>query len=151
MAYRPHITDAQQVFSDEEIIALMPKSFAFVAKLIGVAAALHFIDTYGGTSIFIPNKHALNIDHEITHIIGLKQLQLLADNLGNAYVEVPMGTPITVAMRNKSIRDLAEKRVSQSKLARKFGVTQRTIRNVVNGEEKPKIINEDQNYDLFND
>ena len=83
--------------------------------------------------------------------VGNVSLQLGEGLVGNAYVEVPMGTPITVAMRNKSIRDLAEKRVSQSKLARKFGVTQRTIRNVVNGEEKPKIINEDQNYDLFND
>ena len=56
MAYRPHITDAPQVFSDEEIINLMPKNFAFVAKLIGVESSLNLIHTHGGTSIFVPNK-----------------------------------------------------------------------------------------------
>ncbi|MDT1857134.1 transcriptional regulator, partial [Acinetobacter baumannii] len=48
MVYRPHITDAQQLFSDEELIALMPKNFAFVAKLIGVKPALSLIESYGG-------------------------------------------------------------------------------------------------------
>lgn len=150
MAYRPHITDAQQLFSDDEIIGLMPKNFAFVAKLIGVEAALQLIDAYGGTSIFIPNKHALNIEHDISRVISLKKLQLLSEQLGNNTVEIPMGSPIVVAMRNRMIRDLARKKESKPKIARKFGVTQRTIRTIVNCEEKLKL-NEDRNYDLFSD
>ena len=149
MAYRPHITDARQVFSDDEIVGLMPKNFAFIAKLVDVEAALQLIDAYGGTCIFIPAKHALNIEHEISRVIGLKKLQLLSEQLGNNTIEIPMGSPIVVAMRNRMIRDLAKKE-SKPKIARKFGVTQRTIRTIVNGEEKLKL-NEDKNYDLFTD
>lgn len=147
MAYRPHITDAPQVFTDEEIIGLMPRSYAFIAKIIGVEAALNLINTFGGTCVFIPAKHALNINHEITHVIGLKSLQILADHMGNETIEIPMGTPITIAMRNRAIRKLAKKE-SKTKLARKFNVTLRTIRAIVNGEEKLKI-KEDRNLDLF--
>lgn len=150
MAYRPHITDARQVFSDDEIVGLMPKNFAFVARLVGVDASLHMIDSYGGTNIFIPNKHALNIDHEISRVIGFKQLQMLSEQLGNNTIEVPMGSPIVLAMRNRMIRDMAKRKESNPKIARKFGVTMRTIRTIVNGEEKLKL-NEDKNYDLFAD
>lgn len=147
MAYRPHITDAQQVFTDDEIIGLMPKSFAFIAKLIGVSPALHLIDSYGGTNIFIPHRHALVIQHEIAQVIGFNKLNLLSEQLGNNTVEIPMGTPITIAMRNKMIREMAKKE-SKPKIARKFGVTMRTIRSIVNGDEKLKL-HEDRNLDLF--
>lgn len=148
MAYRPHITDAQQVFSDDEIIALMPKNFAFVAKLIGVEAALNMIQAYGGTNVFIPHRHALNINHDISGVISLKKLQILSEQLGNNTIEVPMGSPLVNAMRNKMIRNMANDGHSKPKIARKFGVTQRTIRTIVNGEEKLKL-NIDRNYDLF--
>lgn len=147
MAYRPHITDALQIFSDEEIINLMPKNFTFIAKLIGNEAALNLIHTYGGTSIFIPTKHALKINHDITNVVGLKAFQLLSNHLGNGTIEIPMGTPITVAMRNKAIREYAQKE-SKPKLARRFGLTLRSIRAILNNEEKPKI-SDNRNYDLF--
>ena len=51
MAYRPHITDAQQVFTDDEIINLMPKNFIFIARLIKVENALNLIDAFGGTKV----------------------------------------------------------------------------------------------------
>lgn len=147
MAYRPHITDATQVFSDEEIINLMPKNFSFVAQLLGAEASLHLIDAFGGTRIFIPSKHAINVNHTITHTVGLKSLQRLAEQLGKTYIEVPMGTPITIAMRNKAVRD-ASKKESNTKLARRFGLTLRSIRSILSNEEKLKS-NADTNYDLF--
>ena len=148
MAYRPHITDAPQVFSDEEIINLMPKNFAFIAKLIGVEASLNLIHTYGGTCVFIPTKHAVNINHDITHIISLSALKQLAEQRGGTYMEVPMGTPITIAMRNKAVRDYAQKEKSKPKLARHFGLTLRSIRTILSATEK-RPSNEAQNYDLF--
>ena len=148
MAYRPHITDAPQVFSDEEIINLMPKNFAFVAKLIGVESSLNLIHTYGGTSIFVPNKHALKINHDISHIIGLSSLKQLSEQLGGANIEIPMGTPITIAMRNKAVRDYAQKEKNKPKIARHFCLTLRSIRTILSATEK-RPNNEDRNYDLF--
>lgn len=148
MAYRPHIQDAQQLLTEEEIIGLMPKSFAFVAKLIGVEAALTLIHTYGGTNIFIPNKHAMNINHPITHQIGLNKLHLLAEHFGNINLEIPMGEPVMMAMRNKMIKEGASKKESKTKLARKFGLTVRRIRGIVN-EDKPLKLNQEKNLDLF--
>ncbi|MCJ0830417.1 transcriptional regulator, partial [Acinetobacter sp. NIPH1876] len=118
MAYRPHITDAQQVFTDDEIINLMPKNFIFIARLIKVENALNLIDAFGGTKVFIPKRQALNVHSELAQVIGLNRLQLLADQLGNETIEVPMGTPITVAMRNRAIREQAPT-MSKEKLARK--------------------------------
>ncbi|MEG9129339.1 Mor transcription activator family protein, partial [Acinetobacter baumannii] len=133
---------------DEELIALMPKNFAFVAKLIGIKPALSLIESYGGILVFVPHKHALGIHHELSQIIGYSKLQLLSEHLGNNSIEVPMATTITIAMRNRTIREMAAKKESRSKIARKFGVTIRTIRHIVNGEEKLKF-NLDQNLDLF--
>ena len=50
-----------------------------------------------------------------------------------------MATTITIAMRNRTIREMAARKESRSKIARKFGVTIRTIRSIVNGEEKLKF------------
>ncbi|ENU87446.1 Mor transcription activator family protein [Acinetobacter sp. CIP 102129] len=149
MAYRPHITDAQQVFTDDEIINLMPKNFIFIARLIKVENALNLIDAFGGTKVFIPKRQALNVHSELAQVIGLNRLQLLADQLGNETIEVPMGTPITVAMRNRAIREQAPT-MSKEKLARKFSVTLRTIRSIVNSEEKLNV-HEDPNLDLFSE
>lgn len=147
MAYRPHIADAPTLLSGEEIIGLMPISFVFTTKLIGIPQALNMIDAYGGTELFIPNKHALGINHEIAQIIGLSKLQLLAAQLGNTYIEIPMGTPITIAMRNRMIKEHAKKE-SKSQLARRFNLTKRQVRTIVNREEKLKV-REDRNLDLF--
>ena len=149
MAYRPHITDAQQVFTDDEIINLMPKNFTFIARLIKVENALNLIDAFGGTKVFIPKRQALNVHSELAQVIGLNRLQMLADQLGNETIEVPMGTPITVAMRNRAIREQAPT-MSKEKLARKFSVTLRTIRSIVNSEEK-LIVQEAPNLDLFDE
>ncbi len=58
-----------------------------------------------------------------------------------------MGTPITIAMRNRAVRD-ASKKESNAKLARRFGLTLRSIRSILRNEEKIKC-NIDKNYDLF--
>ena len=150
MAYRPHIIDAQQVFSDDEIINLMPKNFVFIARLIKVENALNLIDAFGGTKIYIPVRQAVYVNSELAQVIGLSKLQLLSDQLGNDHIEIPMGTPITVAMRNRQIRELAKKRVSKESLARKFGVTLRSIRGIVNTEEKLQV-RQDPNLDLFSE
>ncbi|ENX33902.1 hypothetical protein F889_02566 [Acinetobacter colistiniresistens] len=149
MAYRPHILDAQQVFSDDEIINLMPKNFIFIARLIKVENALNLIDGFGGTKIYIPVRQALNVNSKLAQVIGFSNLQLLSDQLGNNHIEIPMGTPITVAMRNRAIRKQAST-MSKEKLARKFSVTLRTIRSIVNSEEKLNV-QEDPNLDLFNE
>ena len=149
MAYRPHITDAQQVFTDDEIINLMPKNFIFIARLIKVENALNLIDAFGGTKVFIPKRQALNVHSELAQVIGLNRLQMLADQLGNETIEVPMGTPITVAMRNRAIREQAPT-MSKEKLARKFGVTLRSIRGIVNSEEKLPV-RQSPNLDLFSE
>ena len=149
MAYRPHITDAQQVFTDDEIINLMPKNFIFIAKLITVSNALNLIEAHGGTKVFIPKRQALNVNSELAQIIGLSKLQLLAEHLGNETIEVPMGTPITVAMRNRKIREMAQT-TTKEKLARKFGMTLRSIRGIVNTEERLTVY-QDPNLDLFSD
>lgn len=149
MAYRPHITDAQQVFTDDEIIGLMPKNFVFIARLITVSNALSLIEAYGGTKVFIPKGHGLNIHSELAQTIGLSKLELLSAQLGNETIEIPMGTPITVAMRNRKIRDLASS-MSKEKLARKFNVTLRTIRSIVNTEEK-LTTHQNANFDLFSE
>ena len=149
MAYRPHITDAQQVFTDDEIINLMPKNFIFIAKLITVSNALNLIEAHGGTKVFIPKRQALNVNSELAQIIGLSKLQLLAEQLGNETIEIPMGTPITVAMRNRKIREMAQT-TTKEKLARKFGMTLRSIRGIVNTEEKLPV-RQIPNLDLFSE
>lgn len=148
MAYCPHITDATQFFTDEEIIGLLPKNFIFIAKLIGISKALNLIENYGGTSIFVPNQRALAIHNDIAIVIGLSSFKKLSAQFGGSHIEIPLGTPIITAMRHRMIRELAKKE-SKPKIARKFGLTMRTIRSIINTPEKLKKIHIETNLDLF--
>ena len=49
MAYQVHIEDAQEVLEDQEILALMPKNWRFIAELIGIENTLRLIKEYKGT------------------------------------------------------------------------------------------------------
>lgn len=132
-------------------LTLLKSSQPFGAskRITGTEASfLPSIESYGGILVFVPHKHALGIHHELSQIIGYSKLQLLSEHLGNNSIEVPMATTITIAMRNRTIREMAARKESRSKIARKFGVTIRTIRSIVNGEEKLKF-HLDQNLDLF--
>ncbi|ADX02988.1 MULTISPECIES: Mor transcription activator family protein [Acinetobacter calcoaceticus/baumannii complex] len=148
MAYHPQIADAPAYFTEKEILGLIPENFIFVTQLIGIRSALNMIDEYGGTKVFIPHKHALELHHEIAQVIGLNKLQQLSEQMGNCYIEIPMGRPIICAMRNRMVRDHAEKGWSKAKLARKFGITQRRIRGILNKAEILKV-HVERNLDLF--
>ncbi|MDO0888160.1 hypothetical protein NCW36_10730 [Acinetobacter pittii] len=52
----------------------------------------------------------VGIHHELSQIIGYSKLQLLSEHLGNNSIEVPMATTITIAMRNRTIREMAAKK-----------------------------------------
>ncbi|MFW2002991.1 Mor transcription activator family protein [Acinetobacter ursingii] len=149
MAYQVHIEDAQEVLEDQEILALMPKNWRFIAELIGIEKTLRLIKEYKGTVLHIPFviKRGLNVEHDIAGVIGLKSLQELAKQLGGQRIEVPMGTMITSSMKFKLIQKALAKGESKAKLARKFGITPRWIREAARAKIKP--LEEDKNLDLF--
>lgn len=149
-AYMPHITDAQQVLTDDEIIALMPDSLVFITKLIGVAHVLALIESFGGTNLVIPRKQGIAINNEIAAVIGVERLKAIAEQhqLGGTTLEIPVATSITQQMRNRLICQQAA-RMSRSKLARRYNLTIRQIRTIINQPKEIKSKRDDRQQDLF--
>ena len=147
MAYRGRITDAQSALTDDEILALMPISYVFLAQLIGIEDALNLIEEYGGTQLYIPSKHSLNLKHDIASKVSYKNFLLIAEHCGGTYIEIPNGHAISIAMRNNIIKEQYKSK-SKSRLARDFGLTVRQIRSILSSKKEiqPRI---DKNLSLF--
>ena len=146
--YTPHITDAQQVLTDAEILALMPDGFDYIASLIGISNTLELIEAYGGRDLVIPRKHAVSVNNEIASIIGFQRLQVLAEHFGGDTLEMPKARSIKTYMRNRLILD-NPKNESRASLAHKYNLSMRQLRNIIN---KPKMIkskHDDRQQDLF--
>jgi hypothetical protein len=67
--------------------------------------------------------------------------------MGGERIEIPMGTIITAHMRYRLICDAVNSKKEKHKVARKFGVTPRTVRTALKAQIKPR--DPAPNLDLF--
>jgi len=119
-----------------------PDSLRELAEIIGIGAALHFVDAYAGRDyVYIPE--ALTEGHHLIQAIGETAARQLVDAAGRDRIPVP-----TMAVR----RNLARKRLIReaegrtSEVARRLGVSPRWVREVRN---EPRA--DDRQMDLFPD
>jgi len=105
-----------------------PEAFQEVAQLIGEAATAKLTEQYGGTRLYIPST--LKPEHSLCQLLGKEAAQRLSFEFGGLRVEIPRAVMLQIAQRN--VRILADRAtgLSQRELARKYQLTERTIRKI---------------------
>lgn len=109
--------------------SLLPESCLEWAEVVGVNNVLKIIAKHGGTRVYVPVE--IDERHPLSQLIGIESAKKLAAYCGGDYLEPPMGLAAKLSVRNAQIKQ--ESRVlSQGQLARKYRLTIRQIRNIVN-------------------
>lgn len=119
--------------------SLLPQVARDLASCIGIQAVLLLIAKYGGTRLYVPLDPKEN--HPIEQLIGSHSLMKLAQRYGGDTLEIPRALIANISARNVQIKQEYHI-LSQSQLARKYGMTERQIRNIVTkdmDEQQPKL------------
>jgi len=112
---------------------MLPESLKEIAEIIGVVPAIQLARDFGGTEIYIPKN--MTADHPIAVCIGLEAATKLAEWAIGDRIEIPRAVGVHLGKRNAEIREAVEQGLSKKKAARKFQLTTRWIRYLVNGSE----------------
>lgn len=102
--------------------------------LVGYVAAEELISAWGPGRIYIPETPGQ--DHPITLRIGPYRAKDLAARCGGGPLELPAPTALLKQRRNDLIRAAYHEGAPKRALARRYGLSPRTIRQIV--KETPR-------------
>lgn len=122
---------------------LLPPSLQRVAEHIGLPATLRLVEARGGISIWVPTTDRCTPEHYLSRLIGFAALLALAELHGGEELEIPRAVAAVRAVRDARIREQYDGGKSQWDLALEYGLTERQIRNILNGlvaEEKQQAL-----------
>ena len=112
----------------------LPGEFRQVAGVIGLAAALALVQARGGSRLSVPGS--IGAVHPLARMLGLPAAQALAKNFGGASILVPTSRGACRADRDRAARrDWTEGGMSLADLARRYGLAERRIRQIVSGHK----------------
>ena len=109
-----------------------------IIDAIGFEAAQALVKTYGGTRVYLPMEPR-GLD-DLVLCVGLAHSRALVAAVGSGPLEVPKCDGYLRARRNEAIEILSEAGVPQAEIARRFNLTERTIRNVLRDAEADDLM-----------
>jgi Mor family transcriptional regulator len=119
-------------------ISLLPKTLQEIAQEIGISDTLKLVRHYGGTSVYIPRK--LKTDHELIAVLGLDSAIKICEKFGGYdRIEIPKAQMLTLELRNIEILN-DKKTLSRSKVARKYGLTERQISKILHRNKHSQVV-----------
>lgn len=114
---------------------LVSGGFHEIGQTIGAEAAAKLVSEYGGTRLYIP--YTLKLDHKLCQLLGQEIAQRLSSEFGGMTVDISRAVMLQIGQRNKLILADRAAGMSQSRIARKYRLTERTIRTITNSTVKP--------------
>lgn len=107
-----------------------PGPFEALCEIIGEGKAQILVEHFGGVSLYIPAK--VRADHPLASIIGLDTAQRVCAEFGGVTVGIPRHAGLQRNARNAQIFFDHEQGMSNRELARKYQLTDRHIRSIIN-------------------
>lgn len=115
-----------QLFEEiEDLSEHMSPRLRILARMIGQTRAITLAEHYGGTYLYIPE--CATRDHRLAQLIGEPALRILAGRWGSLKIYIPKGFTVQTARLYQAMRSEREQGASQSAIARKYGVSKRTV------------------------
>ena len=102
-----------------------------LSEAIGLQGALALSDHFGGCRVYVPLPGALCPDHRLVQVVGQAAAIKLSKAYGKEVIDVPSASAHKRAERNRLIRLAYDGAEPVSALARRFGLTRRTIFSIV--------------------
>jgi len=128
---------------NESDLHLLPPSMQWLAKAIGLTAAMKLVKMHGGgTPIYIPMTAQL--DHRLLYLIGMEAFAALVSEYGGDYLEIARCEKAARVLIYREIRREYAEGTPQNTLALKYEFTTRHIRDILNSE-----IEDDMQVGLF--
>ncbi|SOD42310.1 Mor transcription activator family protein [Nitrosovibrio sp. Nv4] len=117
--------------------SLLPGILRDIARLIGLPGTLQLVKHYGGVRLYVPKR--FDPDHVLVKVIGPVAVIILIKHFGGeAHFDIPRALAAANAVRNAAIRaEYAE--LSQRRLAQKYNLTERQVRNILAGDEPDEM------------
>jgi hypothetical protein len=108
----------------------LPAAYGELARAIGLPAALSLIWQYSGARLTVPS--AVGAAHPLARRLGVTTAQALARHAGGSVLTVPTLRSATIPARDRAIRAAyRERRTPVPELARRFGLAERRIQQIV--------------------
>lgn len=108
-----------------------PGFFQEIRQLMGEEATAKLVEKFGGgTPKYIPLK--VYPEHPLAELLGLESAQHLCDEYGGLEISFPRNVSLLREKRNILIKEDHVAGMSQGKLADKYQLTVRHIREIVN-------------------
>lgn len=108
---------------------LLPASYAEVAQVIGLRAALVLVERYGGTRLYVPQDSLR--DWSVIDLIGERAAQRLIARYRLDCIWVPRCVRAVRAARDAELRARHAKGEKADALAREYGLTDRAVWYIV--------------------
>jgi len=121
-----------------------PGILADIADAAGPMAALRVAEARGGLLTYFPRMNRLRDDHWLVMACGWDAARAIARRVGGSREDVPLGPCESRAAMRRAIRQGLAGGLSGQEIARKVGVTSRTVRRI-----KAASISQQDQYQLF--
>ncbi|MGD9610479.1 MAG: hypothetical protein AB7U59_13805 [Desulfovibrionaceae bacterium] len=120
-----------------------PGILADIAEAAGPMAALRVAEARGGLLTYFPRASRLRDDHWLVMACGWDAARAIARRVGGSREDVPLGPCESRAAMRRAIRQGLADGLPGQEIARRVGVTSRTVRRVKNGRSQQ------EQYQLF--
>jgi Mor family transcriptional regulator len=111
-----------------------PGVFQEIREFIGDEATAKLVAQYGGTRIYIPLK--LKTGHLFYQLLGAEIAHKLCCEFCGLEAEVPRDVRLQISQRNRLILVDRDAGMTQSQLAIKYHLTQRSIRTITSSQQR---------------
>jgi|GEM_PF-1853085 len=116
---------AAEPMSDRQIIAALPESMRDLVAVIGLPAVAVLVRLRGGIRLCVPV--AASDDHWLAQEIGVDAMTALCQHYGGEEIQVARCRDLVNLMTRQAMREDARGGLSNARLARKYGYTERWI------------------------
>ncbi|MBF0165649.1 MAG: DNA transposition protein [Magnetococcales bacterium] len=125
---------ARLILTTEDLNAcFIPDSLQELVRVIGAAAALRLVETYGGLTLAIPKR--LHESGELTMKLGVETVKLLISWGGGDRVYVPRAEKALRCLRDQEIRRRVDANEKPSFLALQYRLSERRVWAILKGED----------------
>jgi hypothetical protein len=118
----------------------LPDSIQEMVNVVGLPATLKIVEERGGITLCVPTK--VKADNWLTKLIGENAMKSLVKYYSGEEIEIPLCQAAIKAAQDEEIYQNIQKGISQAKLAREFGYTERGIRKLKKRMEQSIVLNQ---------
>ncbi len=114
----------------------LPPKLQEIAEYCGKRLALLLLKHYGGGHLHIPKT--ISPGHHLAEVLGLEDSRRFCEIYGGEFFHVPRADEALRATRNAAIHEMRAAGASLFELARRFGLTERHISNILKSSNRNK-------------